>query len=168
MANFRRLLVAVIGAVSLVGAGTVSVAAHDGGTLVEFDSMTPVTGAAVGAVNDRGITGGGKAWAITSGSGEVDRQGNVEVQVTGLIIPALGKNPLGSFRATVSCVTPHGVMNVTTDPATTTGASGDAMIRAKVALPHPCKDPIVFVVNGTASASGGFAWFAMSNVGGDD
>ena len=168
MANFQRFLVAVIGAVSLVGAGAVSVAAHDGGTLVEFDSMTPVTGAAVNAVNDRGITGGGKAWAITSGSGEVDRQGNVEVQVTGLIIPALGKNPVGSFRATVSCLTPHGVVNVTTDPATTTGASGDAMIQGKVALPHPCKDPIVFVVNGTASAGGGFAWFAMSNVEGDD
>ena len=82
MANFRKLLVAVIGAVSLVGAGGVSVAAHDGGTLIEFDSMTPVTGAAVGTVNDRGIKGGGLAWAITSGSGEVDRQGNVEVQVT--------------------------------------------------------------------------------------
>jgi hypothetical protein len=168
MVYLRRLLVGAIGALTLVGAGTVGVGASES-RLIEFDSMTPVTGSAVGTVNDRGIKGGGFAWAITSGNGHVDRQGNLEVQVTGLIIPAFGKNPVGSFRATVSCVTPHGVMNVTTDPATTTGASGDAMIQGKVSLPHPCKDPIVFVVNGNPSTPGGhdFAWFAMSNDGGD-
>ncbi len=162
MGHLRSILVAVVGAVSLVGVGATGVSAHEGRTVIEFDSMTPVTGAAVGTVNDRGIKGGGLAWAITSGSGEVDRQGNVEVQVTGLIIPALGKNPLGTFRATVSCLTPHGVVNVTTGPFAT-NAVGDATIEGSVALPHPCKDPIVFVVNGTASAGGGFAWFAMSN-----
>ena len=167
MANFRKLLVAVIGAVSLVGAGGVSVAAHDGGTLIEFDSMTPVTGAAVGTVNDRGIKGGGLAWAITSGSGEVDRQGNVEVQVTGLVIPSLGKNPLANFSATVSCLTPHGVVNATTGLFPASMPGGDSTINATVALPHPCKDPLVFV--GTTNATtGAFAWFAMSNSEGDD
>lgn len=113
-------------------------------------------------MNDRGSKGGGLAWAITSGSGEVDHQGTVEVQVTGLIIPALGKNPIGTFRATLSCLTPHGVVNVTTGPFAT-NAAGDATIEGSVALPHPCKDPIVFVVNGAESAGGGFAWFAKSN-----
>jgi hypothetical protein len=166
MRYFRRLLVAVFGAVSLLGAGSLSVAAHDRGTLVEFDSMTPVTGAAVGAVNDRGIKGGGLPWVITSGSGEVDRHGDVDVRVTGLIIevaPVNGKNPIGSMAATISCVTPHGVVNVTTagHPAS---LAGDVTIEDHVQLPHPCKDPIVFVVN----AGTGHAWFAMSNSGDEE
>ncbi len=169
MANFRRLLVAVIGAVSLVGAGVVTVAAHDGGTLVGFESMTSVTGAAVGAVNDRGIKGGGLPWVISSGRGEVDREGHVSVTVKGLIIvvpPVNGKNPIANFSATVSCVTPHGIVNVTTGlfPASSTG---DSTINAKVALPHRCKEPEVFV--GTTNATtGAFAWFAMSNSEGDE
>jgi hypothetical protein len=157
MGYLRRLLVAGIGAVSLVGAAGIGAGAHDGGTLIEFDSMTPVTGAAVGTVNDRGITGGGKAWVITSGRGEVDRSGNVEVKVTGLVIPALGGiNPVASFKATVSCLTPHGVVNVSTAsfPASTTGNS---TIEGTVMLPHPCMAPEVFV------GSPGGAWFAMSN-----
>lgn len=157
MGYLRRLLVAGIGAVSLVGAAGIGAGAHDRGTLIEFDSMTPVTGAAVGTVNDRGITGGGKAWVITSGRGEVDRSGNVEVKVTGLVIPALGAiNPIASFKATVSCLTPHGVVNVSTAsfPASTTGNS---TIEGTVMLPHPCMAPEVFV------GSPGGAWFAMSN-----
>ena len=166
MGYLRRLLVGGIGALALIGAGTVAVGASDS-TLIDFNSMTPVTGAAVGAVNDRGIKGGGLAWAITSGSGQVDRQGNLEVQVTGLTIPALGKNPLANFSATVSCLTPHGVVNVTTGlfPASVPG--GDSAINATVALPHPCKDPLVFVGT-TNAATGAFAWFAMSNSEGDE
>jgi hypothetical protein len=164
MTYFRRLLVAVLGAVSLVGAASAGVSAHEGGTLVEFDSMTGVTASGVNLVNDRGIKAGGAPWVITSGTGEVDRQGNLHVEVTGLIIPILSppRNPIGSFRATLSCLTPHGVVNVTTGPAVT-GPAGNATIDATVALPRPCKDPIVFVVNGNASTTGGFAWFAMSN-----
>jgi len=163
MTHFRRLLVAVLGAVSLVGAASASAWA-DGGTLVEFDSMTGVSPAGVNQVNDRGLKAGGAPWVITSGTGEVDRQGNVHVEVVGLIIPTRTppSNPVGSFRATLSCLTPHGVVNVTTGPAAT-GPAGNATIDATVALPHPCKDPIVFVVNGTARADGGFSWFAQSN-----
>jgi hypothetical protein len=165
MGHLRSILVAVVGAVSLVGAGSVSVLAHEGRSLVEFDSMTGVTAAGINVVNDRGITAGGKPWVITSGRGEVDRQGNVHVQVRGLVIPVApfnGTSPVKIFRATVSCLTPHGVVNVTTGTFPT-GSTGDATISGTVALPHPCKDPIVFVVNGTASADGTFAWFAMSN-----
>jgi hypothetical protein len=159
MGRIRTLLVAAIGAVSLVGAGTVAVAAHERGTLIEFDSMTPVTGAAVGAVNDRGIKGGGLPWVITSGRGEVDRDGNVEVKVQGLIIvvpPINGHNPVAMLEATVSCLSHDGVVNVSTAPAPAS-AEGNATITGKVTLPHPCKDPIVFVAAPTGQ------WFAMSN-----
>ena len=164
MAYLRRLLVGAIGALTLIGAASVGVSAHEGGTLVEFDTMTPVTGAAVGAVNDRGIKGGGLPWVIRVGRGQVDREGNVSVKVEGLIIevaPVNGKNPVATFSATVSCVTEKGVVNVTTGsfPATSTG---NAIINARVVLPHRCKDPEVFV--GTTNATtGAFAWFAESN-----
>jgi hypothetical protein len=164
MGYFRRVLVAVFGAISLVGAGSLSVAAHDRGTLVEFDSMSPVTGAAVGTVNDRGIKGGGLPWVIKSGRGEVDRQGEVEVRVRGLIItvpPVNGVNPVPFFRATVSCLTNEGVVNVSTGLVAASSA-GNSTIEAKVTLPHPCRSPEVFVV------SPGGAWFAQSRSDRDD
>ena len=168
MALWRRFLVAGIGALSLLGAGTAGVGASEG-TLIEFDSMTPVTGTDVGTVNDRGIRGGGLPWAITSGSGEVDRQGNIEVQVTGLVLAAganTGKNPIPFFAATVSCLTPGGVVNVRTGLAPATVPGGDSTIDAHVDLPHPCKSPQVFV--GAVTATGAFIWFARSNAEDDD
>ena len=159
MSQLRRGLLALLGAASLViGSGAVA-SAHSSSELLEFDSMTPVTGSAVGAVNDRGITGGGKPWVITSGTGEVDRDGSVHVTVHGLVIPVApfnGTNPVGMFGVTVSCVTPHGIVNVSTATAPATPA-GDATIDGTVALAHPCKDPILFVTSPTG------AWFAMSN-----
>ena len=166
MGYLRRLLVGTLGAVTLVGAGTVAVGAQND-TLVSFDSMTGVAASGVNVVNDRGIAAGGAPWVITSGTGTVDHQGNVSVQVTGLIIPnpPLGFNPIGNFSATVSCITPDGVMNVTTGPSAANKA-GDSTINATVALPHPCKSPEVFV--GFTKSSGVFVWFAHSNVEGDD
>lgn len=168
MGLFRKLLVAGLGALSLVGGSAVSVGAA-GDRLVEFDSMTPVTGAAVGATNDRGLKGGGLPWAIDSGRGSVDRQGRVDVRVTGLVLdagPKVGTNPLSPFNAVVSCVTPHGVVNVPTAgfPA---GLGGDSTIAGAVALPHPCKKAEVFV-GFTNPSTGAFIWFAVSNVEGED
>jgi len=158
---------AAIGALSIVSAGTATASA-DEGTLIEFDSMTPVTGSAVGTVNDRNIRGGGFPWAITEGSGEVDRQGNVEIEVTGLIIPAsagFGFNPAPKFQAVVSCLTPSGIVNVKS-AAFPASRAGDSAFETSVDLPHPCKSPEVFV--GTTLASGVFVWFARSNAEADD
>jgi len=161
MAYLRRLLVGAIGAATLVGAGASGVGAQ-GDTLVAFDSMTGVAHSGVNVVNDRGIAAGGAPWVITSGTGTVDHQGNVSVQVTGLIIPVLSPphNPIGTFSATVSCLTPAGVMNVTTGPFAASPA-GDSTINATVDLPHPCKSPEVFV--GFTKPTGVFVWFAHSN-----
>ena len=162
MRLFGRLLIATLAALSLVGAGSAAGLAHESGSLTEFDSMTPVTGAAVGTVNARGIKGGGLAWVIAEGQGEVGRDGSVEVRVEGLVIPALGNiNPVGTFGATVSCLTPHGVVNVSTAQFPASSA-GNAEIEGMVILPHPCRDPIVFVVGPNGK------WFAMSNPGGND
>jgi hypothetical protein len=81
--------------------------------------------------------------------------------VTGLIIPVLSPphNPLANFSATVSCITPDGVVNVTTGPFAANSA-GDSTINATVDLPHPCKNPEVFV--GLTRTNGAFVWFAQS------
>src|SRR5262245_30587063 len=100
MSLFGKLLMTAMGIAGLLAASVTAGLAQHSPALVEFDSMTPVTGAAVGAVNDRGILGGGRAWVITSGSGEVDRDGSVEVQVHGLVIPSLGGvNPVATMGA---------------------------------------------------------------------
>jgi len=67
MTHLRAALVAFVSAFSLVIGGAAVGSAHPAHPILQFSSMTPVTGAAVGTVNDRGITGGGKAWRITSG-----------------------------------------------------------------------------------------------------
>ena len=161
MGFLRKLLIGAIGAISLVSVGSVGVGAQ-GDTLISFDSMTGVVASGVNVVNDRGLAAGGAPWVITSGTGTVDHQGNLSVDVTGLIIPVLSPphNPIGTFSATVSCITPDGVMNVTTGPFAA-NAAGDSTINATVDLPHPCKDPEVFV--GLTRANGSFVWFAHSN-----
>ena len=162
MRRITTIFVGLFGAASLLIGGASIVSAHSSHALLAFDSMKPVPGGAVGTVNDRGITGGGKPWVITAGSGEVDRNGSVHVSVSGLVIPVApfnGTNPVGAFGATVSCVTPHGVVNLRTGTAPAT-STGDATIDGAVILPNPCQDPILFVT------SPGGAWFAMSN--GDD
>jgi hypothetical protein len=163
MTKFGRVLAAALGALSLVAAGSATVLAHEEHRIVQFESMAPVTGAAVGAVNDRGLTGGGLPWVIASGSGEVDRNGHVSVTVMGLVIPAKGNiNPITSLKAIVSCVTEHHVIvNVSTGLFPADGA-GDSTISDTVALPRHCGHPIVFVANA------GNAWFAMSNPRGHD
>ena len=82
------------------------------------------------------MLGGGAPWSIASGSGSVDRQGDVSVTVTGLIVVPRGANPIGTFEAVVSCMTPHGIVNVETPGFAATVPGGDSTINAKVALPH--------------------------------
>ena len=165
MPAWRRLFVAAVGAMSLIGAGTVSAPADEGGTVISFQSMTPITDGAVNAVNDRGLKSGSIAWAITTGTGSVDRDGHVSATVTGLVLVPTGKNPVGTFAAVVSCrTTAQSIVNVQTKgfPA---NMAGDSTIKDTVTLPHPCTVPEVFVggVFKTPTGQTVFRWFAVSN-----
>jgi len=127
-------------------------------TILEFENMVGVSGQFVGANGTpvRGLHGGGLPWVITSGEGEVDSAGNVEVEVRGLVLANTLTNPVPNFRAVVSCLDASGnPVNISTGlfPAS---PQGNADIEATVQLPRPCRDPIVFVT------SPGLAWFAMS------
>jgi hypothetical protein len=159
MHMFGRLVVTTVCVAGLVAASAAPTLADEKGNLTDFSSMTPVTGGAVGTINDRGIKGGGLPWVISTGSGIVGHDGTVDVTVTGLIItvpPVNGHNPVPFFKATVSCVTPDGVVNVSTSNFTAS-LTGDSHIHRTVDLPHPCMAPIIFVAAPTGQ------WFAMSS-----
>ncbi len=158
---------ALVGLVSVLG--VTAPASAGPGTILKFDTMTPVTGPYVGTVNPiRTVPGGGLPWMITAGTGSLKSDGHVLVHVRGLVLadqppvpPALqGTNPVPDFQAIVSCqsISAGGaatITNVSTAqfPASTAGNSD---INATVSLPHPCIAPIVFV------ASPGGAWFAAT------
>jgi hypothetical protein len=162
MGVLKRLVIAGVATLTLVGAGTATAFAHEGGGLLQFDSMTGIAQAQTKIANDRGIVGGGLPWVIGPSSGEVSRHGSVEVKVTGLVIPALGNvNPINMLAATVSCKTEDGTVNVSTKlfPAT---KGGDVIINDQVKLPHDCGSPEVFITGPSG------AWFAVSNTNNDD
>jgi hypothetical protein len=171
MSKIRWLLAAMGAAVvALVSVlGVTAPAGADPGTILKFDTMTPVTGPYVGSVNPiRTVPGGGLPWMISAGTGSLKSDGHLLVHVRGLVFadqppvpPALqGTNPIPDFRAIVSCqsIAAGGtatITNVSTAqfPASTAGNSD---INATVSLPHPCIAPIVFVT------SPGGAWFAAT------
>ena len=171
MSKIRWLLAALAAALAiLVPALAVgSPAGADPGTILKFDTMTPVTGPYVGGTNPiRTVPGGGLPWIITAGTGSLKSDGHLLVHVRGLVladrppVPAglQGTNPVPDFRAIISCqsIGADGtatVANVSTAqfPAST---AGDADINATVSLPSPCIAPVVFVT------SPGGAWFAAT------
>jgi hypothetical protein len=165
-------IAATVAALAMALVPAVQVGASDEGTVLEFDSMVGVSGRFVGSGGTpvRGLHGGGLPWVITNGQGQVDSDGNVEVEVKGLVLantapvpPALRlTNPVNNFRAVVSCLDASGkVTNVSTGqfPAS---PQGDSEIQATVQLPQTCLSPIVFVTSPT------LAWFAMSTQPTDD
>jgi hypothetical protein len=149
--------------------GVTASAGANPGTIVKFDTLTPVTGPYVGTANPiRTVPGGGLPWMIRSGTGSLKSGGQLLVHIRGLVLadqapvpPALqGTNPIPDFRAIVSCqsIGADGsatITNVSTAqfPAS---AAGDSDINATVSLPHPCIAPIVFVTAPTG------AWFAAT------
>ncbi len=140
--------------------------------LLEFDEMIPVSGEFVGPANPvRGLGGGGLPWIITAGRGQLNSDGDLTVDVTGLVLARMapvpanlqGTNPINPFQVIVSCEDEEGnPVNLIagTTPATRTG---DAHLETHVNLPDPCNDPIVFVTTVTTSTMPA-RWLAASDV----
>ncbi len=162
----KRLIVALFGFFFLFG---VTAGQADEPKILEFGTMAAVTGPFVGMANPiRGVNGGGLPWQIASAEGQLESDGQIEVQVRGLVLfngapvpPNLrGVNPITNFKAIVSCLTidqfgAAATKNVSTGlfPAS---SAGDADIEATVSLPSPCFAPIIFVT------SPGGSWFAVT------
>ena len=138
--------------------------------VVQFQTMFPLTApfvSAAGAI--RGVPAAGLPWMIRSVHGGLDQNGELTIDVDGLVlandpsVPAnlRGTNPVPFFAAIVSCTTAaNGVIatdNVTTANVPATMPGGDAHIDQRLTLPHPCVAPIVLV-----TAPGGSAWFAVT------
>jgi hypothetical protein len=163
-----KRLVLLLSLLAVTGLAVVFGATAGGNTakVLKFERMAPVVAPFTGSTNPiRGINGGGVPWSIESGRGFLRADGRLHIEVEGLIIPALGRNPVPAFRGVVNCLTPDAPMtgvNLVTDPFPAT-MSGDAEIDATVDLPEMCVAPIVFVTNGTGSAPG--AWFATTGTG---
>lgn len=145
--------------------------------LLEWDTMVGVPRPFTGATNAiRGVAGGGLPWVIGPTKGELDVNGRLEIEVTGLVFdPAdatvisrglANMNTVPAFAAVVSCLSKDAAgaastVNMMTEafPATQGMASaggGNAKIEAQVMLPKPCIAPIVFVTSPTG------AWFAAT------
>ena len=159
-----KLLRTLFATISLLTAFSVGALAHD--RAIRADTMVGVDGPFVGNANPiRGINGGGLPWVLDEAKVELDRDGKLEVEVEGLIIPNMGNNPAPFFKVIVSCLSfdADGIL-VTANVMTTNGdevmegdpLNGDAKIEADIVLPTPCIAPIVFVT------SPGGDWFAAT------
>ncbi|HXO37317.1 MAG TPA: hypothetical protein VN872_01700 [Candidatus Acidoferrum sp.] len=134
--------------------------------LFEFNRLTAVVPPFTGPANPiRGIGGGGAQWQIASGTAEFKTNGELEVNVRGLVIVRTGANPVATFSFILSCQSRDAagapsVVNLVagTAPATTTG---DATFEGTVTPPSPCIAPIVFVAI-PATATAPARWLAVS------
>ena len=138
-----------------------------GRKILRFHTMAPVDGPFVGAGHPvRGLAGGGLPWELRRAHGSLRSDGWLRIDVRGLVlarkapVPAAqqGTNPIPQFRGAVSCLTtasPDTGQTVFTDPMPAS-PTGDARIRAHLALPEPCVAPVVFVTSPTN------AWFATT------
>jgi hypothetical protein len=135
-------------------------------TILQFSSMVGVSGPYVGPNNPiRGVPGGGLRWVISDGRGHLKKNGDLEIQVRGLVLPDWDPpftSPVPVFRAVVSCQSIDeggnpSIVNVTTGdfPAST---SGDSHISTFVLLPQPCIAPIIFVTHPEGR------WFAATGI----
>lgn len=93
-----------------------------------------------------GISPGGVPWVLSSGSVRIKADGEVDLRLRGLVIPALGTaGPVTTVSASLLCGA-----NAQAGPTATTGSvplspSGDARIDETVTLPATCLAPIVVV-----------------------
>jgi hypothetical protein len=131
--------------------------------IVEFDTMIGVSGPFLGPANPiNGVPGAGAAWRIDSGRGELRTNGDLEVEVEGLVLVNTGANPSAAFRAAVACHTIVDGQAATardvTGPFPAT-PQGDSKIEAQVNVPSPCFDPAVFVTNAAGDPP---RWFAVT------
>ena len=80
-------------------------------------------------------------WVISEGTARLRANGDLTVEVEGLIIPTRGDNPLATLSATVVC---NGKDLLMTAPVPFS-AAGDAEIEAHVSLPDRCLAPAVLI-----------------------
>jgi hypothetical protein len=160
----KRLTVALV-LVLAVGLIAQASAGDENAKVLEFKTMAGVVPPYTGAVNPiRGVAGAGAPWRIDAANGKLRANGDLKIEVTGLVLTSTGLNPQAAFRAVVNCQSIESgtavIVNRVTAPFPAT-PSGDAEFEGNVALPSPCFAPIVFVTTGAGDPP---RWFSVTGV----
>ena len=136
-ASFVAGLVLGIGAL----AATASASADTGGVPRNDILRAPMQGSMLSDPPLFGLTRGGAPWVISEGTARLRANGDLRVEVEGLIIPTTGVNPVPRLSATVAC------SGVALPPTATVpfSTAGDAVIEAHVMLPPRCLAPAVLL-----------------------
>ncbi len=130
--------------------------------ILKFETMVGVSGPFIGMRNSiRGVPGAGAAWVVRGGAdGELKQDGQLKVEVRGLVLVSTLMNPSPNFRGLVSCLGigddgEVAIVNISTGdfPA---DMDGNSNIESTVELPTPCFAPIIFVTSPTGS------WFSVT------
>ena len=130
---------AVIGVSAL--AATSSASADSGGVPRSDILRAPLQGSQLADPPLFGLIRGGAPWVISEGTARLRADGDLSVEVEGLIIPTRGDNPLATLSATVVC---NGKDLRMTGPVPFSSA-GDAVIETRVTLPTRCLAPAVLI-----------------------
>ena len=155
--NVNKLLVATLAIAALAGCAEMNKMM---GVEVKSKLIACPTGKAIGDVPSCG-----KVWKLVSGSAELKKDGNLEVEVKGLV--------LNDASTGTSNGTPDGVDGVAaavlcggkvagqTDVVALSKA-GDAKVMAKVSMPSDCASPIVVLRERYQGKIGG--WLAATGM----
>lgn len=149
------LLVAVV---ALVVAMPAVASADPGGSKIVDDQLTGLPDAMKGQTLF-GVTAGGIAWRLDSGSARLFRDGRLQVSVRGLVLDAgsaEGTNPIPNGRAIVTCAGAPAAMS----SVVPFSAAGDAQVNETITLPSGCVAPTVFFAG--VPAPGVARWFAAT------
>jgi len=173
MKKYLQIALATVLVLSImVATAPTSSANADDSKALAFNTMTGVTRPFTRNNGNeiRGIDGGGLPWVIDYGSGKLKPNGELNVQVKGLVFDpndpdaiaagVAGRNTIPFFKAIVSCLSVDtagnaSIVNVATQnfPA---DEAGNALIKETLSLPEPCIAPIIFVTSPTG------LWFATT------
>jgi hypothetical protein len=142
----RKVVLAVVAAAALVFVlGASGGAREDGnGEALVRSGLAPSVPADPAF---HGIAAAGAPWVLSDSSVRLKADGELDIRIEGLILPALGTaGPVTTVSASLLCGADTSV-----GPTVTTGTfplsqSGDARIEANLALPATCLAPI-FVIH---------------------
>ncbi len=155
----KKLIVVSLGLFVL---GIEVAAAQENPAILKFETMVGTSGPFIGDRNPiRGVPGGGAAWVVQGGAeGELKVDGQLNVEVRGLVLASTLMNPVANFRGLVSCLGIGDDGQVVTVNISTgdfpADMDGNSTIESTVKLPTPCFAPIIFVT----SPAG--AWFSIT------
>jgi len=157
---FALMLVLAVGLIAQATAG------DENAKVLEFKTMAGVDPPFTGPTNPiQGVAGAGAPWRIDQANGKLRANGDLQIEVEGLVLTNTGLNPQAAFRAVVSCQSivsgAAAIVTRVTDPFPATVPGGDAEFEGNIDLPSPCFAPIVFVTTGAGTPP---RWFAVTGV----